>query len=145
MPGVVSLSDLEEALAWVSGPPEFGSSAFVSRSTGKIYLRSLDGGVDEDFPDDIEDATEYVPVPHKNDLDLGRELVLAFIESVAPDLHEQVRVIFRKRGAYSVFKGLLQRQGLLERWHDYERSATQRALERWALENGLTVAPEHDA
>ena len=145
MPAVVSLSDLEDALAWVSGPPEFDTAAFISRSTGRIYLRNEDGGVDDDLPEDIEDGTEYLALPHKNDLDLGRDLVLSFIESVAPNLHEQVREIFRKKGAYSRFKDLLQRQSLLERWHDYERSETQHALARWAAENGLTATPQRDA
>jgi hypothetical protein len=143
MPVVVSLSDLEDALTWVSGPPEFDTAAFVSRNSGRIYLRNMDGGVDEDFPEDIEDGTQYLAVPHKNDLDLGRDLVFSFVNAAAPDLDEQVREIFRKKGAYLRFKDLLQRRRLLEHWYDYERTETQEALVQWATENGLTT--ERDA
>jgi hypothetical protein len=120
-----------------------GSKHFVSRSSGRIYLRNMDGGVDDDFPEDIEDGTKYLAVPHKNDLDLGRDLVFSFINATAPDLHEQVHEIFRKKGAYSRFKDLLQRRRLLEHWHDYERAETREALAQWATENGLNT--ERDA
>jgi hypothetical protein len=145
MTAVVSLSDIEDALAWVSGPPEFDTEAFVSRTTGKVYLRNMDGPVDGDFPEDIDDGLEYLAVPHKNDLDLGRHLVFSFIDEYSPSLLEQVRELFRKKGAYSRFKDLLQRHRLLDSWHEYERCATRDALTRWAAENGLTTTAQSAA
>ena len=97
---------------------------------------------EEGLPEDIEDGTLYVAVPHKNELDLGRELVFQFIETEAPNLEAQVGAAFRQRGAYSKFKSILERSGLLHRWYDYEAAATRSALERWAKENGLVVGDE---
>lgn len=140
MTAVVSLSALEEALDWVSGPPELDAEAFVSRTTGAIYFRNMDGPMEDDPPEDIDNGMAYLPVPHKNDLDLGRRLVLNFIEERAPSLLDQVHELFRKKGAYSRLKGLLQRARLLDSWHEYEHHATREALTRWAAEHGLEAA-----
>jgi hypothetical protein len=139
MPARVRYDDLEQALYWVSSPPEFEADAFVSRTTGKVYFRGTDGPVNDDFPEDIEDGAEYIAFPHKNDLDLGRDLVFRFVNLHAAHLQQQVHQVFRHKGAYSGFKGLLARNSLLDNWHEYERQATQSALEEWALENGFTV------
>jgi hypothetical protein len=135
----VSLEDLENALMWVSSPAEFEAAAFVSRTTGRIYSRGPDGPVEDDCPSDIEDGMEYIAVPHKNGLDLGRTLVLRFVDERAPDIAAEVRIAFRSKGAYSRFKALLVRRGLLESWHAYENEATAQALERWAQEQGFLV------
>jgi hypothetical protein len=142
MPATVSLDALEHALMWVSSAPEFEAVAYVSRTTGKIYSRGPDGPVEDDYPKDIEDGVEYVAVPHKNELELGRNLALRFAEECAPQISEQVREAFRRKGAYGQFKALLQRQRLLESWHQYENEATALALECWAQEQGFQV--EHD-
>lgn len=139
-PVVVSLSDLEDALAWVSGPPEFETAAFVSRTTGQIHLRSEDGPVTDDFPDDIDDGTTYLAVPHKNDLDLGRDLVFRFVGEAAPELLDEVHGFFRKKGAYARFKAALERRRLLDDWHTFERRETLKALADWAAEHGLSTA-----
>ena len=90
-------------------------------------------------PEDIEDGTLYVAAPHKNDLDLGRELVFDFIESVAPQHVHSVESYFRQRGAYSKFKALLERESLLDDWYKFESKAMRKALLKWASENGFHV------
>lgn len=121
------------------------NSAYVARTTGRIYWYGPEGPVDPDAPDDPEDGAEYVAVPDKNDLNLGRQLVRAFVSEHAPHIEQEVHQLFRRRGAYARYKALLQRQDLLDRWHEYERSATRRALERWATEQGFTVGPPSNA
>lgn len=145
MTAQVLVDDLEEALYWVSASNAFEAAAFVSRTSGRIYFRGPDGPVEDDFPDDIEDGTEYLAVPHKNDLDLGRDLVFRFMSERAPRLEPQVRDLFRRRGAYQQYKGLLQRHRLLDDWHAYERDATRLALEGWARDNGLALAARQPA
>ena len=100
----------------------------------------MQGDFGEELPDDIEDGTVYIAVPHKNDLDLGRSLVLAFAEEQAPAHLSAIESFFRQRGAYAKFKSLLERTQLLERWYEYEAAATKTALEAWAGENGFTVS-----
>jgi hypothetical protein len=139
MSAPIRYEDLEQALYWVSSPPGLEADAFVSRTTGKVHFRGPDGPVDDDFPEDVEDGTEYIAFPHKNELDLGRDLVFRFVIEHAAGLEHQVREVFRRKGAFSRFKEVLARNNLLERWHEYERRATQGALERWASENGFTV------
>ena len=135
----ISFDDLEQALLWVSSPPEFDAAAFVSRTTGKIYSRGSDGPIQDDYPSNIEDGSEYIAIPHKNELDLGRNLVLRFIDEHAQHLSAEVRDAFRRKGAYSRFKALLLRHRLLENWQRYENEATAHALERWAEEQGFRV------
>ena len=139
MTASVALEDLEHALFWVPNSPELNAQAFVSRTTGKLFLRGADGPVDDDFPEDIDDGLEYIAVPNRNDLGLGRQLVHRFVEEAAPHLRHHVQEAFRRRGAYARFKALLDDNSLLDAWHDYERAATREALIQWAGEHALPV------
>src|SRR4051812_10815806 len=60
----VSLDDLLHALEWISGDISYGNAAFVSRSTGQIFLTSTEMGFDptEELPEDLENETLYAPV-----------------------------------------------------------------------------------
>ena len=139
MPTKVSLDDLEIAVMWVSSRPEFEPAAFVSLRTGRIFSRGSDGPIEEDYPPGIEDDSEYVAVPHRRELDLGKALALRFIDERAPQVSGEVRDIFHRKGAYGRFKSLLVRHRLLDAWHAYENEATVRALTLWAQEQGLEV------
>ncbi len=79
-------------------------------------------------------------MPHKNDLDLGRDLVFRLVDAQARRLAHAVHTVFRHRGAYQEFKPILDRQGLLQRWYDFEASAIHWALQGWTQENGLAIA-----
>ena len=136
----ISYDALESALQWSSSGAPFENDAYVSRTTGEVFFRSMDGDFgDEEIPEDIDDDTRYVAMPHKNDLDLGRSLVIEFVDREAPSHASKVGSFFRQRGAYGKFKILLEREGLLDRWHQYENAATREALQRWADENGFVV------
>lgn len=136
----LKFDELESAFYWVSGTTPFENSAYVSRATGQVYCISEESEGDEEIPDDIEDETEYIAVPHKNDLDLGRSLVFEFVEEYLPESIQKVHAIFSKRGAYSRFKDLLEYKGLLEKWYEFERDATEKALHGWAKENGFELS-----
>ena len=104
-------------------------------------------GVDQDFgeeelPEGIEDGSLYIAVPHKNDFDLGRSLVFAFVDLRAPAHVSKVESFFRQRGAYSKLKMLLDRKGLLDHWHEYENAAIRVALTEWADEHGFVVVAD---
>jgi hypothetical protein len=135
----ITFETLESALEWSSSGAPFENQAFLSRATGDLFLKSLQGEFGEELPDDIEDGTAYVAVPHKNDLDLGRSLVVSFSEEHAPTHLRTIESFFRHRGAYGKFKALLERTNLLERWYEYETAGTRRALEVWASDNGFRV------
>jgi hypothetical protein len=135
----ITFETLESALQWSSSGAPSENEALLSRTTGELFFRSMQGDFGEELPDDIEDGTVYIAVPHKNDLDLGRSLVLAFAEEQAPAHLSAIESFFRQRGAYAKFKALLERTQLLGRWYEYEAAATKKALEAWASENGFTV------
>lgn len=141
----IGIAALEAALDWSSAGGPFENQAFIGRLTGEVHLQSLHGDFGEELPEDIEDGTRYIAMPHKNDLDLGRELAFEFVGSEAPQLEAQVHSAFRQKGAYGKFKTVLERARLLERWYEFERAATKAALIRWAEDNGFEVGGRNDA
>jgi len=137
----VKLEDLLAAYEWVSSSPD-DSEAFVSRITGNVHWSSSTIEFDEELPEDIDDASIYVRVPNKHDLNLGKNLALTFAEDRLADSYQTIANIFRQRGAYGRFKDLLERKGCLEAWYDYETKATELALREWAAEEGIPVVAE---
>ena len=135
----VYLSELLDSFEWVSAGGPFENTAYVSRQTGRIFWDTDAAGPDEELPEDVEDGTLYVCVPHKHDLDLGQRLVFRFLDVNAPDAYDQVRGYFSKRGAYARYKDFLERRGLLQAWYSYEQQATEAALREWANSEDLEV------
>ncbi len=131
-------SDIEHAFLFVSMAPPEEHYAYVNKVTGETYYVSESGDSDE-LPDDWEENEKYIAMPHKNDLNLGRDLVFDFISSNLPDEFEQVRRIFSRRGAYAYFKDLLDSKGQLEAWYEFEQKATEMALRDWCKENDISL------
>jgi hypothetical protein len=136
----VKFDDLLAAYEWVSSSSPAENEAFVSRITGNVYWSSSMIDLDEELPNDIEDGSIYATVPHKYDLNLGKNLVLTFAEEQLADSYETVSTIFRQRGAYGKFKDLLERKGHLDAWYKYETDAIELALRKWAAEQRLLIA-----
>jgi hypothetical protein len=136
---MVKLSDIEAAFMFVGSAMYGMNSAVLCRDSGKILYRSDMSGIDE-----IEAAEEFdwdlcVEIPHKNDLSLGRELVFEFVEQRLPEEYNRVRQFFRRRGAYSSYKSLLEAKGLLQEWYDFESSREESALREWCEENEIEL------
>jgi hypothetical protein len=135
----IKAEELRSAFEFVSFGLPFENSAYFCLDTGRIYLHSDSIDVDdgERLPEDVDDLDRYIAVPHKNDLDLGRHLVLAFVNQELPDDYDTVAGFFRRKGAYARFKDLLHARGVLERWYEFENRATEEALLAWCEENGI--------
>lgn len=116
-----------------------GNEAYISRETGAVYYASDTDSPDDEVPDDLDDLDRYVAVPHKNDLSLGRKLALRFAAQEVPERYERVEGFFRAKGAYARFKDLLESEGLLDQWYNFEAVATERALREWCAENDIEV------
>jgi hypothetical protein len=112
--------------------------AYLNKETGETYYVSALGDSDE-LPDDLEENENYISIPHKNDLDLGRKLVFDFISANLPDELEGVRAIFSRKGAYARYKDLLESKGKLEAWYEFENKATEKALRDWCKESGIEL------
>jgi hypothetical protein len=117
--------------------------AILCKRTGTVYSHSYDIEMEPSFdelPHDYEDDPNYIAIPDKRGLDLGKPLVLDFASEFLPDDFDEVRRIFSKRGAYAKFKDLLARRGALDRWYDFEAKATERALREWCEVNEIPLA-----
>ena len=141
-PVTIDRTELRLAYEFVSTGGFGENKAYLSLDTGKIHLVSDFGDVMEEDqpPDDVETSDRYLAIPHKNELDLGRDLVLRFVDRELPDDLDAVEDMFRRKGAYGRFKQLLESRGALDRWHDYEDRAIEEALQGWCEENGVRVA-----
>jgi hypothetical protein len=136
-----TFSEIENAVDFVSMEPYGTNEAYVSLDSGQIFLLSQYGDSDE-LPDDFEESDRYLAIPHKNDLDLGQQLVRDFIHAEAPSLAGQVNEIFQHSGAYSRFKSLLVVNGLLEVWHAFENEQATKAIRDWCDLNQLPLSPQ---
>ncbi|SOE87845.1 hypothetical protein SAMN05446935_8509 [Burkholderia sp. YR290] len=103
------------------------------------WTSDFNDAFDEEIPDDLETSDRYLAIPHKNELDLGRSLVLHFVAHELPACYDQVEGFFQRQGAYARFKDLLARKGVLERWYAFEADAVEGALSRWCAENGIEI------
>ena len=137
----VKYDDLSTAFDFVSFGSPMEHRAYVSLDTGAIYWISETNPIEEDeCPDDLETSDRYIEIPHKNDLDLGNNLALRFVEERLPDRYMDVEAFFRRRGAYARFKELLAAEGCLEEWYAFEVESTERALREWCKANEIHLA-----
>jgi len=138
--GPVKLSELVDAFEFVSVSDLDEHQAYICKRTGRIIFASEGVDLEEDieFPDDPELA-DYLPVPHRRDLDLGRRLALSFVAEALPGSFAKATEIFSRKGAYRRFKQLLQATGTLDTWHAFEARATETALAEWCDEVGVTL------
>jgi hypothetical protein len=136
-----SYDDIESAFEYVSAAGYGLNSAYLDVKTEKIFYRSELMGTGE--PDEEDTGTDpLLAVPHKNDLGLGQSLVFEFVEDNLPDAYDEVRHMFRKRGAYSRYKELLSARGILEAWHRFEQDRTQKVLRSWCEQNEVPLADQ---
>jgi hypothetical protein len=138
---IVEFKEIEEAFDFVSFAQMYENQAFLDKESGKIYWHSEYGDNEEELPEDL-DNEKYIEIPHKNELGLGKDLVLDFAYEYLPNEAEEVELIFRRKGAYSKFKTLLERKGVLDKWYEYESEAQEKALREWCDENEIQIKGE---
>jgi len=141
----IKYDDLSAAFDFVSFAAPMEHRAYVSLDTGAIYWISETNPIDEeDLPDDLDASDRYIAIPDKNELDLGNNLALRFVEEQLPDRYADVEDFFRRRGAYARFKELLAAEKCLEKWYAFEAESTERALRHWCKANEIQLA-ENDS
>lgn len=97
----VNLEELKGAVIWVSND-SLMNEAYICRRTGHIYWVPDDVETDdgwEDAPSDIQDIEKYLLIPDNRYLDLGNKLAFDFAAQYLEDRHEDVRTMFRRKGA----------------------------------------------
>jgi len=136
----VKFGDLELAFHFVSLGGLGENQAILDTQTGRLYWHSEigDNFEEDELPEDLDDE-RYIEIPHKNELNLGKALVLDFVQQFLPDDYDDVRDIFRRRGVYGQFKAMLMRRGALDRWHDFSAKAEEAALRAWCADNAIEL------
>jgi hypothetical protein len=134
----IKYADIENAFTFVSIGETYLNSAYLCRETGQIFYTNEMGDSDE-LPDDIYENEQYIEIPHKNELDLGKALVLDFTSTHIQDDIANVKTIFRRKGAYAKFKQLLEDRGLLEEWYSFEEERQDKVLRNWCKENKISI------
>ncbi|HWK67408.1 MAG TPA: UPF0158 family protein [Rhizobiaceae bacterium] len=135
------MSSLIDAFEVGSMGNEYDDRAYVHRVTGEVFIISDSAGIYEG-PEDMEESDEFLALPTKSDLRLGRDLVLSFVGEEAPDEWDNVYDMFRRKGAYGRFKQWLHEKDKLNAWYAFEAEATKEALREWCEDNDLVVAEE---
>ena len=136
----VSLSDLVDAVDFVSFSDLGENRAYICSKTGTIYYICDDPKLNQDNPADLEESEQYISVPSKRDLDLGRNVVNDFVDRELPDEFDRVRDFFRRRGAWRRFKDFLDSRGLLEKWHRFEEQSAVAAVRAWCEDNEIPLS-----
>ena len=137
----MTYSNIEDAFLFVSSVAPFEHSAVIHRITGETYFASEYTGASE-FPDDVDYNDDYISIPHKNDLNLGKPLVMEFVHCRCPKMTNRVAAIFSRTGAYGRYKELIADNGLLEEWYAFENTRTRETLLEWCTENRLVIETE---
>jgi uncharacterized protein UPF0158 len=131
--------DLSLAFAFVCSAAPMEHFAYISLDSGAIYWISELNPLEEEVPADLETSERCLEIPHKNDLDLGKNLALDFVAEKLPDQYAEVEGFFQRRGAYARFKDFLARKGRPDDWYAFEAESTDRALKNWCAEHDIQV------
>jgi hypothetical protein len=79
-----SFDDIRLAFEFVASAQPGANDAILCRRTGKIYFRSDLAGIHE-LPDEDADDENYIAIPDKRNLGLGKQLALDFAQEFLPD------------------------------------------------------------
>jgi len=135
---IIEFKEIEEAFDFVSFAQMCEHQAFLDRESGKIYWYSEFGDNEEELPENL-DNEKYIEIPHKKELGLGKGLVFDFAYEQLPNETQEIELIFSRKGAYSKFKALLERKGVIDKWYKFESTAQEKALRAWCRENTIKI------
>ena len=127
---------------YVSSGMMLSTEAYISRESGEIFYVSDDPDLNVGNPKDLDNYEKYIEVPGKVELGIGKRVVFQFVSKVMPEKLDEVERIFCRKGAYSRFRSLLERNRKLEEWYKYESESMKKELGYWAEEEGFELEYE---
>jgi len=136
---VLQFSDIKMAFEFVSSAPMSVNTAILCKDTGEIFYTSDYDDMDE-IPEEAYLSDDCIQIPHKNDMDMGKNLVFEFVERYLPNDFGRVRQIFRSSGAYARYKDLLDDRGQLKQWIEYENARQTETLREWCHQNRIKLS-----
>ncbi len=132
-------SEIQMAFEFVSSGEEGDNFAYLCKDAGEIFYYSEMLGLDERRGRDMNSGNCFL-IPHRNSLDLGRELAFDFIDEVLPSEYAAVRDAFADpEDAQGQYIALLETNGKLQEWYDYQSHHTSRMLREWCAARGIAV------
>lgn len=132
----VSYDQFETAFMMTSDGMD--AECHIDPANGAIYCFDSVGYTEDAVPPDF-DPESAISIPNKYDLDLGNQSVFDFVAVQIPEHYDEVRDIFRRKGASSRYKELLYRLGKEQDWYACEARRTREALLEWCTDNGITL------
>jgi hypothetical protein len=129
---------IADAFHYLSDAPPGERRAVVHRPTGRVFLASLKAGYDE-RPAGAETDPDYVTLPHRQELDPGKPLLLEFIRGHCPAELARVEGFFARPGAFRNVRELLRRRRLMESWQVFEEQRLEALLRQWCADRGLPL------
>ncbi len=136
----IKFSDIEDAFISVSMGVMFTCITFLCKKTGTIFYISDAGDLDapSEYLDD--DLDNYIDIPHKNDLNFAKLIVLEFSVMYLQDKIEKVNSFYRRKGAYSQLSYLLAaKEELLDKCYAFKEGERNKALNEWRKDNDIIV------
>ena len=140
----VFLDELTAAMLFVSAAESVDGDddvAYLHRPTGVIHWQSVEGIVrelyDEPLPENVAVLPDYLRIPSKRELGLGRAMVFAFVHQFMPYAYAEMAAIFRRPGAYGRFRSILEYRGLFGQWREFQDESEKKAMRAWCRENGV--------
>jgi hypothetical protein len=134
----MAFDSIDDAFHYVSDAPPGERTAVVHRRTGQVFLASHKAGYDE-RPAGAATDPDYLSIPHRQELDPGKPLVLEFVRSHCPAELARVEALFARPGAFRNVKDLLRRRQLLESWQVFEGQRLEALLRQWCTAQGLPL------
>jgi len=135
----IKFSDVLDLFELVNFGSQFDHEGYICKSSGKTYFYSELGDNEEELPNDINDE-KYLAIPHKNEISLGINLAFDFVQEYLPTEYDNVRSMFRRKGAYARFKSLLENTGKIEEWYKFEAKRTEQAVRDWCSEQDIDIS-----
>src|SRR4051794_24553948 len=86
----------------------------IDLDTGRIHVGSDDFEIGDADEMEIEEDGDFLPLPSKYDLNLGKHLVFAFADTHMSEADAKVYSFFTRKGRYQRFKDFLDRRSMLD-------------------------------
>ncbi len=101
---------------------EYSFQFYFNKMTNEIFI-PFEG-------EDIEDEEHIYPVPYKSSKEMY-EVMVEFSKQAEDAVEEKLFIALNKRKPFLNFKETLSNEGLLNEWHEFERTYAKQQVLEW--------------
>lgn len=114
--------------------------AVIDKRSGRLYLITGDFEDSHEFPEDYYSSDYYLVIPDRDELHVGKQLILSFASNfLSEKIHSEIEKFYYSPHPFEKFRDILTREGLTDRWLSFELSEELRALKDWCLKNNIPL------